>query len=127
MKIIGVCFTFIFLMACGQEGTDRNPSLADAGSEDSRGPGMIVDDGGTGDVDAQTHTVCGEGPNSTRCEFNLEVCRVISQGGTLTPECVPLPEHCDSDLRECDRCGGACVAPQESCVDDPAANTVVCM
>ena len=126
MRIIGVCFTLVFLLACGEgPGDGRDPSATDAGT-DSRVL-ELNDGGGAGGADAQTHSVCGEGPNSTICEFNVEVCRIVTQGGTPMAECVPLPDHCDSDERECDRCAGACVAPQDTCVDDPGFNTVACM
>ena len=127
MRNTGVCFTMLLFLACGQgEGPGDERSPGDGGSGDSRSPGMIVDSG-SGEADAQLYTVCGEGPDTIICEFNMEVCRITSQGGSPTPECVALPEHCDSDDRLCDRCAGACEAPLDTCDDVPAMNTIRCL
>ena len=130
MRKIGVLIAMFFLVACGDAGNggDESPDasvLPDASLLDARGPGA-VGDGGTQDMDAQTHTACGVGQNATICEFATELCTIVDDNGVLTPTCVDLPDHCDTDLRQCDECGAGCEAPTDSCSNDPAMNTIVC-
>lgn len=122
MKIFGAVVISLFFLGCdgseGDPGPDATPADIDA-----RAPGVIADAGEQGS-DAQTHTLCGSGPDAILCEFNLQVCVTAEGGGN--PRCVPLPEGCDVDVRDCEFCSDACAGPTDTCQNDEDMNTIVC-